>query len=175
MLSPSNSQKNNIKTDLNDFVQNINSQNDINTRRMLHPNEPSPSQQQQMLQPQQQVSNGSAQNSLDEFSNFPVGMTNSIFPPFNHIMSLQNESDFMGFPTGRVDDTLSTSSGANSPYSNADSVAAPSSINSTCGGGNGNGGALNNGSCSGTSSSTNGSGLIIKKSKKDKPVIENLK
>lgn len=106
----------------------------------------------------------SPQNSLDEFSSF---LSNGIFPSFNQTMALG--SNFRGFSSGPgVDGTVSTSSEADSSYSNPDSVAAPSSINSGCGGLGGN--ALNNsGSCSGTSSSTNGSGLIIKKSKKDKP------
>lgn len=95
----------------------------------------------------------------------------------NNKQGITFNSDFLFNENGNVEkpleerqlirSSISTSSRSISPYSNPDSVAAPSSINSSCGA------IISNGN-SATSSTTNGSGLVIqKKSKKDKPVNVN--
>lgn len=84
--------------------------------------------------------------------------TDFLFNNDNNVKELIEERHLMH-------SSISTSSRSISPYSNSDSVAAPSSINSSCGA------IVSNGN-SATSFTTNGSGLVLqKKSKKDKPVI----
>lgn len=107
------------------------------------------------------------ENCKDITKNFH-NKTNQINPNINFNNDfLFNNDNFEEFIDEKhlLHSSISTSSGSVSPYSNTDSVAEPSSINSSCGA------IVSNGNSS-TSFTTNRSELVIqKKSKKNKPVI----